>query len=83
MNADAMSRRPEQQDHLQIHEEVTECSGEQSSPPPKPSNQNEATKTPPNLKAVSATMVTTKLSSADLHHKQLEDDTTGPILQAK
>ena len=46
MNADAMSRRPEQQDYLQIREEVTECSGEQSSPPPKPSNQDEATKTP-------------------------------------
>ena len=24
-----------------------------------------------------------KVISADLHHKQLEDDTTGPILQAK
>ena len=28
-------------------------------------------------------MVVTTLSSADLHCKQLEDDTTGPILQAK
>ena len=28
MNADDMSRRPEQQDHLQILEKVTECSGE-------------------------------------------------------
>ena len=28
-------------------------------------------------------MVTTKLSSADLRHEQLEDDTTGPILWAK
>ena len=83
MNADAMSRKPEQRDHLQIHEEVTECSGEQSSSPPKPSNQGETIKTSPNLEVVSATMVATKLSSADLRHEQLEDDTTGPILRAK
>ena len=39
MNADAMSRRSEQRDRLQIQEEVTECAGEQLSPPPRPSNQ--------------------------------------------
>jgi len=38
MNADVMSRKPRQQDHLQIHEEATECQGDQSSPPYKPSN---------------------------------------------
>ena len=80
MNADAMSRRPGQQDHLQSHEEATEY---QSSPPPKFSNQEEATKTQPSVGIVSATMVVTNLLSVDLRRKQLEDDTTGPILQAK
>ena len=83
MNADAMSRRPELRDHLQIQEEVTECAGKQLSPPPRPSNQDKATKTLPNLEVVSATMVASKLSSADLRHEQLEDDTTGLILRAK
>ena len=32
---------------------------------------------------MSVTIVTTKLSSADLCHEQLEDDTTGPIPRAK
>ena len=46
MNADAMSRRPEKQDHLETstHEEATDCPVE---PPPKPSNQNEELKYSP------------------------------------
>ena len=50
---------------------------------PKPSNWDQATEVQPNQESVSATMVVTNLSSVALHNKQLEDDTTGPILEAR